>query len=129
MSTSAAEPMLWSIALLGGAGAMIDFYIGKSGQRRVKEWLEIEWYRFHRVEWHNFGENEARYYIGIVDRLFGAALLSRRRLLSTITVTLLIVVFLGLVTMVDIFQTTDAGSAWLIAKFFFTELVVPQSSW
>jgi len=49
------------IAALGGLGAAIDFCLGKGGQKRVKTWLEEQWYRFHEVNWHNFSEKEARY--------------------------------------------------------------------
>jgi hypothetical protein len=66
----AIESVLWPIALLGGAGAAIDFYIGRAGQKRVKDWLERKWYQFHEVNWHNFGEKEARYYIDFADRVF-----------------------------------------------------------
>jgi hypothetical protein len=101
MTTSAVGNILWPIVLLGGMGAAIDFYIGRVGQKRVKDWLEIQWYLFHQIEWHNFSENEARCYISIADRIFGAKLISLRRLISTATIGFGAVFFFSLVTLFD----------------------------
>jgi hypothetical protein len=50
---------LATIAACGGVGAFIDFYIGKRGQQRVRDWLETWWIRLSYVRWGNFGRQEA----------------------------------------------------------------------
>lgn len=99
---SIVDDILIPTAALGGVGAAIDFYLGSAGQKRLKARLEEKWYRFHEVNWHNFSEKEAQYYITFLDSLVGKSLLSRRRIIVSlglgIGLTLLftlIVIFAG----------------------------------
>ena len=57
-----------AFALLGGA---IDFFIGKKGQTKVRDWLELRWYKTADIAWTNFGQKEARAYLDVIDSLVG----------------------------------------------------------
>ena len=59
------------VAAFGVVGAFIDFYIGKPGQRRVRDWLETWWLRLSYVCWGNIGQEEALFAVQVMDRLFG----------------------------------------------------------
>ena len=87
------QNILWPVALLGGIGALIDFFLGKAGQRRLKGWLEVQWYKFHEVNWHNFTAKEASYYIKASDRIVGAKLFSIRRTSLTVLLTMFVVAY------------------------------------
>jgi hypothetical protein len=84
---SVLDDILVPIAALGGLGAAIDFFIGNSGQKRIKSWLEDRWYRFHELNWHNFSEKEARFYVDFFDRFFGPYLFSSRRFIVCVSLT------------------------------------------
>jgi hypothetical protein len=62
---------LATIAVCGAVGAFIDFYIGKPGQRRVGDRLEMWWLRLSDVCWGNFGRGEALFAVQVMDRIFG----------------------------------------------------------
>jgi hypothetical protein len=74
--------VLTTVAACGVAGAFIDFYIGKPGQRRVRGWLETWWIRLSYVRWGNFGRQEALFAVEVIDWLFGRRLLSARRIIA-----------------------------------------------
>jgi len=61
----------WTVAGVTTIGAFIDFYIGKAGQRRVSDWLETWWLRLSYLRWGNFGREEARFAVQVIDRVFG----------------------------------------------------------
>jgi hypothetical protein len=69
-----------TIAACVGVGAFIDFYIGKSGQKHLRDWLETWWLRFSYVNARNFGREEALFAVSVMDRLFGRRFFSLRRL-------------------------------------------------
>src|SRR5271168_4053160 len=46
---------LETVVACGGVGALIDFWIGRTGQDRVREWLTEWWIRLSYVRWGNFG--------------------------------------------------------------------------
>lgn len=89
MNSSDYSELLWTIAAFSGVGAVIDFLLGRAGQKRVREWLEINWYRYSDVKWGDLGKGEADAFVRITDALFGARLLSARRALSTLLVAAL----------------------------------------
>jgi len=62
-------------ALLGVA---TDFVLGKSGQQKVRDWLELRWYRTHDVAMHNFGKREAEAYLAFFDTYIGIVQYSAR---------------------------------------------------
>jgi hypothetical protein len=76
------EGALTTIAACGGIGAFIDFWIGKRGQRRVRDWLETWWLRFSYVNLKNFGREEARFAIATMDKVLGRGFFSRKRFVS-----------------------------------------------
>jgi hypothetical protein len=82
MALGGVESALATIAACGGAGAFIDFWIGKGGEKRVRDWLETWWLRFSYVNVRNFGREEALFAVTVLNRLFGG-LGSRRRLIAT----------------------------------------------
>jgi len=57
--------------LAAAAETVVDFYIGKPGQRRVRDRLEMWWLRLSDVRWGNFGRGEALCAVQVMDRIFG----------------------------------------------------------
>jgi hypothetical protein len=89
MSDSTLPGILWVLGLaagLGTVGRFIDFYIGNTRQKALKEWVLKGWVAFEDMRWHNFSQNEARTFIFWFDRAFGERLLSWRRLTSCVAV-------------------------------------------
>jgi hypothetical protein len=72
----------WTIAGCTAVGAFIDFYIGKSGQRCIRDRLETWWLRFSYVNARNFGGEEARSAVKWMDRVVGQRFFSLRRLFA-----------------------------------------------
>jgi hypothetical protein len=73
-----------TIATCTGAGAFIDFYLGKSGQQWVKDWLETWWIRLSYIPVRAVGREEALNALRVIDYLFGPELLSFKRLGSAV---------------------------------------------
>jgi hypothetical protein len=103
---SIVEDIVVPIAVASGIGAAIDFYLGSSGQKRVKNWLEERWYRFHEVNWHNFSEKEAHYYLTIADRIFGPTLFSRKRWAVCLAISGMNITILWIVVLVNGYPVT-----------------------
>jgi hypothetical protein len=80
MDSGVLEHVLGIILAFSGAGAFIDFYIGRDGQQRVKDWLQTWWIRLSYVRWGHFGSEEALFAVQVMDHMFGRRLLSLRRL-------------------------------------------------
>jgi hypothetical protein len=90
MALGGIEGALSTVAACGGAGAFIDFWIGKRGEKRVRDWFETWWLRFSYITMKSFGREEALYAVGILDRLFGRRLFSSRRLVATVVVAFIV---------------------------------------
>ena len=63
--------MLDWLAVIGGfalIGTILDFFIGKTGQKKVRDWLEVRWYQA-AIAWDNFARNEANCYIRLITLL------------------------------------------------------------
>lgn len=92
--------ILTTIAACCAVGAFIDFYIGKDGQRRVRDWLETWWLKFSYVRWDTIGCDEARFAINAMGQLFGRRLFSLRRwLVVVIAISVAaIYIILGIIT-------------------------------
>jgi hypothetical protein len=73
-------------ALLGGA---IDFFIGKQGQTKVRDWLELRWYRAADIDWGNLGRREAESYLKVFDIVAGHSLISKKRLLLSLSIPII----------------------------------------
>ncbi len=93
-----------TVAACGGAGAFIDFYIGKVGQRRVRDWLETWWLKLSYVRWGNLGREEALFAVQVMDRLFGRRFFSARRII--LVVLIISVCGILLLTLIMIAHTT-----------------------
>ncbi len=95
MSPTFLGDALETVAACGGVGAAFDFWLGKAGQKRLKGRVENFWLILSDVKLNTFGRAEACFALGVIDRLFGARLLSIRRLAcSAGMVSLLISVFM-----------------------------------
>jgi hypothetical protein len=84
---------LASIAAFGFVGALIDFFLSKSDQRRLKGWLETWWIKLSYVRWGNFGREEALFAVQMMDRGFGRKIYSIRRILSLIVIIVTAIIF------------------------------------
>ena len=82
------ENTLSTIAACGGAGAGIDFWLGKKGQKYIRSCVEDFWLRFSDVRLHTFGRQEAEFATKLLRMFFGTRLFSLRRISSSITITL-----------------------------------------
>jgi hypothetical protein len=84
MALGGVESTLTTIAACGGVGAFVDFWIGKGGEKRVRDWLETWWLRFSYVNVRNFGREEANFAVTVLNRLFGREPFSQRHLIATV---------------------------------------------
>ncbi len=74
------------IAGSAGVGGFIDFWLGKKGQAKVKDWLETMWIRLDDVHMSNFGRKEAKLALAILDGCFGPSIWSLRRWVMAVIV-------------------------------------------
>jgi hypothetical protein len=91
----------WAVVEWGAVGAFIDFYIGKAGQRRVRDWLETWWLRLSDVRWGNLGREEALFAVKVMDRLFGSRLFSAQRMIVVAAATLVGVAYIEVLTLLS----------------------------
>jgi hypothetical protein len=104
------------MAALAGVGVFVDFLLGKSGQKSIRDRLESWWYRFDDVKWNNFGSKEAEYCVRLLDSYAGIRLFSWRRLsLSLVAFALAFIVSIGLVVLAGDWSTWRASTRffWL----------------
>ena len=87
MCISVADDLIFFLTS-AGIGAFIDFYIGKSGQRRIKNWIESLWIKLDDVKISTFSKNEAKMANIILKRIFGS-FFSGRRLFSLLIVSII----------------------------------------
>jgi len=80
------------IATWGGAGALVDFLLGKVGQKRVRAALESWWIHFADVRLSTFSVREAAFAARLLNTCFGT-FLSLRRVSSALVITA--IAFLG----------------------------------
>src|SRR4051794_22840454 len=85
---------LWPIVLIGGGGGTIDFFIGKAGEQRAKDFLLKWWVRFEDVQWDNFARYDARFASSVLSICFGRRVFSIKRLLIAL-VTCYVLLQLG----------------------------------
>ena len=69
-----------TIAAFTFIGAFVDFYIGKAGQRKVKNALETTWLLFELTSIHNMAIKEAGFAYSIMGKIFGHSVISLKRL-------------------------------------------------
>ena len=70
--------ILSSIALCGGVGAIIDFVIGKKGQKKVRDSLETFWVRLSDVNVKTFARAEAQFAAQLMENILGRFFSLRR---------------------------------------------------
>jgi hypothetical protein len=114
-----ASGVLWTIAGGAGVGAFIDFYIGKSGQKLVKGWLETWWLRFSYVDARNFGREEALFAVAVMDRVFGRRFFSVRRVCA-VTVAAILSSAIPLATTIVRAERAGAGTVLVPSDFHLT---------
>lgn len=85
----------WLTVIGGGAlaGGAIDFFIGKAGQRKVRDWLELRWYQVADVAWDNWTKKEARAYVSVFDRVAGKLFFDKKRLIISTSVCSFLLLF------------------------------------
>jgi hypothetical protein len=96
--------VLGLIAGLGAVGKFIDWYFDKPWVKPFKDWLLRGWVKFDDMHWYNFSKNEAQYFLGFFDRVFGSKLFGWRRLASGIATFLLLLMLFQLVDRSDTSQ-------------------------
>jgi hypothetical protein len=79
------------LVAFAGCGAFIDFWMGKNGQRNVRDRLETWWLILSDVSIHTFGRDEAIYSDQAIKAVFGS-FCSVKRLLASIIIGLIALV-------------------------------------
>src|SRR5215472_10124622 len=105
--------ILTAITIGGVLGAFIDFYIGKDGQRRVRDWLATWWLKFSYIRWDNIGHDEAIFAVSVMDRLFGRRLFSRRRWIAVALFTIIFGIYVLFLQAIK-----DMNFQWLTYREF-----------
>ena len=82
-----------AVVLSAGVGAIIDFLIGPTGQKKLRDKLEDWWIRFDDVRLENFGRKEAEYAAYVIDRMFGRRLFGWKRWIVSFSIILFFVAF------------------------------------
>jgi hypothetical protein len=95
---------LGKVGGLAAIGGLIDLGMRKREKGRVKHWLIVLWDRFDSIKWSNFGQEEARAAIRIIDRVAGRRLLSVRRWIFTLVVVVTAIVATIAWTTYDLLQ-------------------------
>src|SRR5215469_15522215 len=83
------------LTVIGGSafvGGAIDFLIGPEGQRKVRDWLELHWYRVADVAWRNFGRREAEAYLFSFDGIFGRSFFCKKRFVVSALMTTIVTI-------------------------------------
>ena len=84
MDTASLISVLTTVATCGGVGACIDFWLGKSGDKRLKERLENWWLTLSYLKWSSFGREEANFALEKMDDIFGGFISVRRLIIMTV---------------------------------------------
>lgn len=86
MAFDAIALALFKIGVFTAIGGFIDFMMSRTEKKRLRDWLEIWWYRFEFVNWRTLGPKEAATAVSWLDRVAGPALFSKRRWLVAILI-------------------------------------------
>lgn len=118
------EQTISLIAASGTLGALIDFLIGKAGQKKALDTLATWWIKLDAVSVRTFAKAEAEFAAKILTRVLGGTF-TRRRLvaLSLITATATIPWFFGALFSDEPFpQTSAEDNIFAFVLFIFTAL-------
>jgi hypothetical protein len=88
--------VIWTAVFLlsvGIVGPLADFLAGAKFQTNVKDWLLTKWVAFDDLNLAHFSEKEAAYFVRLSDGLFGARLFTWRRLLVSVGMTAICIVY------------------------------------
>ena len=86
------------VVACAGVGAFVDFWIGKSGQKAIRDKLETWWLRLSYVNIHSFGRDEAIYSAHVIKYVFGS-FFSIRRIVSVFVIGVTVVIMRTLVSL------------------------------
>jgi hypothetical protein len=93
LDTTALTRIGATVAAFGIVGACIDFSLGRSGRKRVKEQLADWWFKLSTLQWRSFGREEVKFAVQKMDDIFGS-FFSRRRLIILLMLFLCGIIFL-----------------------------------
>jgi hypothetical protein len=105
------DGFFFAMTTLGVLGALIDFIIGKPGQRRLRDELTNWWAVLSDVRWHNFGKKEAAAAIKVLDSVVGAHLFSWKRLQASLIIVLIAAVIGGVIAELSL-NPSSPPDAW-----------------
>jgi len=119
-----------TIVAAGGIGALIDFWLGKAGQRRVRTELETWWIKASYANLSTFGRAEASATAVIARKVFGSVL-SVRRYIAIGSICLLgaLTWFLLPKMPVHLLQTTPNVARWLLIQLAELSISISMTIW
>jgi hypothetical protein len=113
------QEFLTFVVACGGAGAFIDFVIGKKGQQKARSTLEVWWIRFDDVQANNFGRKEAEAASSLLKILFGNFFSIRRLIALMLLMAISFVWWLALIG-ADPIAKWDYSSDYVLTCLFAT---------
>lgn len=114
------------VAIFGGVGAIMDFWIGREGQKRVRNRIEDWWLRMSYINLRSFGREESLFAVEVIDRLFGRKFFSERRLVSvSIVVSVAIIASLGVRYLMALLTGAQIGSFFMDSSTAFRLAIGP----
>jgi hypothetical protein len=120
MSVVGTEHALATIAAFGGMGWLLDKWIGKTRQARMKDKLETWWLKLSYVRLGNFGQEEALFAVRAMDFLFGKRVLSIKRALVVLTLLMGFMLWAIILPIIeataDLWQSGSAFKGLLISE-------------
>jgi hypothetical protein len=98
---SALHVIATSCAIGAFVGGCLDFWLGKRGQLGIKDRLETWWLKLSYVNWENLGKEEALFAVQVIDQVFGQKLLSKKRIITTISLTIVSLMLIATIFLID----------------------------
>ena len=116
------------IAACGGAGAFVDFFIGKHGQKKVRGWLEACWILMSDVRIRTFARDEAEFAYRVLRRFFGTSF-SASRLKAWALLILIATMIWAVVRAFAMFNGDQESNTPFASPILFTVLYSIISWW
>ena len=76
------ESFATSVGIAAGAGAFLDFYVGKKGQKSIRDWLETMWVKMSYMTINDVVRAESNVAARMLSRVFGVRLFSARKVFA-----------------------------------------------